>query len=146
MPLHGEWEPGVADYATRQTEAFEASGGAKGGTFDGAPIVVVTSRGAKTGKLRKNPVMRVECDGEYAVVASAGGASWNPTWYYNLTANPRVELQDRAVHRDYESRLVEGAERETWWKRAVAAWPEYARYQLRTARVIPIFVLTRVPA
>ncbi len=144
MPLTGEWEPGTADWATRQVIAFEASGGREANTLRGVPIVVVTSVGARSGKLRKFPVMRVEHDGEYAVVASKGGAETNPTWYHNLVKNPRVELQDGAERRDYVARLVEGEERDTWWERAVAVWPDYAEYQKKTDRVIPVFVLTPV--
>src|SRR6202034_258635 len=104
--------------------------------------VVLTSVGAKTGKLRKTPLMRVESDGEYAVVASLGDAPKHPVWYYNLTANPHVELQDGPAKDDYTAREAQGAEREAWWERAVAAWPDYAEYQKKTTRVIPVFVLT----
>ena len=94
--------------------------------------------------MRKTPLMRVEHDGEYAVVASLGGAPRHPVWYYNLTANPHVELQDGPVRKDYEAREVRGAERDTWWERAVAAYPDYADYQTKTSRTIPVFVLTPV--
>jgi F420H(2)-dependent quinone reductase len=108
----------------------------------GRPVIILTSVGAKSGKIRKTPLMRVEHDGDYAVVASLGGAPQNPVWYYNLTANPHVELQDGAVKQDYQAREVHGSERETWWERAVAAWPDYAEYQKKTGRTIPVFVLT----
>ncbi|WP_367889441.1 nitroreductase family deazaflavin-dependent oxidoreductase [Humibacter ginsenosidimutans] len=110
----------------------------------GVPIVVVTMVGAKSGKLRKNPVMRVEHGGEYAVVASKGGADQHPTWYHNMVKNPNVELQDGAVRRDYVAHLAAGGERDIWWDRAVAVWPDYAEYQKKTERVIPVFVLVPV--
>ena len=105
-------------------------------------MIVLTSVGAKTGKLRKTPLMRVESDGEYAVVASLGGAPRHPVWYYNLTANPHVELQDGPVKKDYRAREVHGEEYAAWFERAVAAWPDYAEYQKKTTRTMPIFVLT----
>jgi F420H(2)-dependent quinone reductase len=110
--------------------------------MQGRPVIILTSVGAKSGKIRKTPLMRVEHDGDYAVVASLGGAPQNPVWYYNLTANPHVELQDGAVKRDYQAREVHGSEREAWWERAVATWPDYAEYQKNTSRTIPVFVLT----
>ncbi|HEV7567479.1 MAG: hypothetical protein QOD05_1660 [Microbacteriaceae bacterium] len=142
MPLTGEYEPSTADWARRQVELFESTDGAEGNTLRGRPIIVLTSIGAKTGKLRKTPLMRVEHDGEYAVVASQGGAPKHPVWYYNLTANPHVELQDGATRRDYTAREVTGDEKAVWWDRAVATWPDYAGYQLKTERQIPVFVLT----
>jgi len=108
------------------------------------PIIVLTSVGAKTGKLRKTPLMRVEHDGQYAVVASKGGAPEHPVWYFNLKKNPHVELQDGAVKRDYFANEVAGAEKAEWWQRAVDAYPEYADYQRKTSREIPVFVLTPV--
>lgn len=141
MPLQGEYAPSTSDWARNQAEEFEASGGTKNG-MNGMAIVVVTSVGAKTGKLRKTPLMRVEHDGEYAVVASLGGAPNNPVWYYNLKKNPHVELQDGPVKKDYIAREVSGEERDLWWDRAVAAFPDYANYQKKTDRVIPVFVLT----
>lgn len=110
----------------------------------GKPIILLTTVGAKTGKLRKTPLMRVEHNGEYAVVASLGGAPKHPVWYYNIAKNPRVELQDGPVTRDYEAREVFGDEKAVWWERAVAAWPDYAEYQKKTERQIPVFVLTPV--
>jgi len=104
-------------------------------------VIVLTSIGVKSGKLRKTALMRVEHDGVYAVVASMGGAPKNPVWYYNLTANPHVELQDGATKRDYAAREVTGDEKGTWWKRAVETWPDYATYQTRTDRQIPVLVL-----
>jgi deazaflavin-dependent oxidoreductase (nitroreductase family) len=141
MPLTGEYEPSTSAWSRKQTEAFEASDGQEANTLRGRPIIVLTSVGAKTGKLRKNALMRVEHDGEYAVVASLGGAPRPPVWYYNLKANPHVELQDRAVRRDYTAREVTGDERATWWDRAVQTWPDYAKYQEKTDREIQVFVL-----
>ena len=143
MPLTGTYEPSTSDWARKQVEEFEASGGTKNG-MNGMAIVVVTSVGAKTGKLRKTPLMRVEHDGEYAVVASLGGAPNNPVWYYNLKKNPHVELQDGPVKKDYIAREVTGDERALWWERAVTAFPDYANYQKKTERVIPVFVLTEM--
>ena len=142
MPLSGEYAPSPSDRARKQTEEFEASGGTQANTLSGVPIIVLTSVGARTGSLRKTPLMRVEHDGEYAVVASMGGAPKHPVWYHNLVANPRVELQDGVVKRDYVAREISGAERDVWWERACAVWPDYAAYQRRTERLIPVFVLT----
>ena len=147
MPLTGEYEPSAFDFARDQVELFERSGGAEGNVNQGdKPVIVLTSVGAKTGKLRKTPLMRVEHDGEYAVVASLGGAPKHPVWYYNLTANPHVELQDGPVKKDYQAREVHGAEYDVWFERAVAAWPDYAEYQTKTTRKMPIFVMTAVDA
>src|ERR1700734_444654 len=143
MPLTGEYAPSAFDMAAKQVELYEGSGGTEGTAHPtGERVIVLTSVGAKTGKLRKSPLMRVEHDGEYAVVASLGGAPKHPVWYYNLIANPHVELQDGPVRRDYQAREVEGAERDAWWDRAVAAYPDYAEYQKNTSRIIPVFVLT----
>ncbi len=145
MPLEGEYEPGVAEWARVQAEKFEQTEGAEANELKGRPIIVLTNRGAKSGKLRKTALMRVEHDGAYAVVASKGGAERHPTWYWNLKAHPHVELQDGAVKKDYEAReLTPGAERDAWWERAITAWPDYARYQTLTDRLIPVFVLTPV--
>lgn len=144
MPLTGEYEPSTSEFARNQTELFEATDGREGNLLRGKPIIVMTSVGAKTGKLRKTPLMRVEHDGDYAVVASKGGDPKPPVWYYNLIAQPLVELQDGAVKRDYLAREVTGAERETWWERAVEAWPDYAEYQKKTDRQIQLFVLEAV--
>src|SRR5262245_7820945 len=141
MPLSGEYEPGTSDWARKQAERFEASDGASSKLLRGRPVIVLTSVGAKTGKLRKTALMRVEHDGGYAVVASRGGAAHNPAWYHNLKANPHVELQDGAVKHDYTARELDGPERATWWDRALEVWPDYASYQTRTRRVIPVFVL-----
>ena len=143
MPLSGEYAPGTAEWARTQAEAYEASGGAESGELRGRPIIVLTSVGAKTGKLRKTALMRAEHDGAYAVVASKGGAPEHPVWYWNLTRNPHVELQDGAERHDYLARELDGDEYAAWWERAVAAWPDYATYQTRTSRRIPVFVLER---
>ena len=142
MPLDGVHEPGTWAVSNRQAEQIERSGGRKGTTANGLPVVLLISRGARTGKLRKNPLMRVEHDGEYAAVASKGGDPVDPEWVHNLRADPRVELQDGPVRKDYLARPATGAERAVWWERAVAAYPNYATYQERTAREIPVFVLT----
>lgn len=146
MPLTGEYAPSTSDWARKQAELFESTNGQQGGEMRGMKIVVVTSVGAKSGKLRKTPLMRVEHDGEYAAVASLGGAPQHPVWYYNLKANPHVELQDGSVTKDYIAREVTGDEKAIWWERAVAAYPDYADYQKKTSREIPVFVLSPVPA
>ena len=120
------------------------SGGTEGTVLQGKPVILLTTIGAKTGKLRKTPLMRVEHNGEYAVVASLGGAPKNPVWYYNIKAHPRVELQDGSETHDYDAREVFGDEKAPWWDRCVQAWPDYANYQKKTERQIPVFVLTRV--
>ena len=142
MPLTGEYAPSPSDWAREQAEKFEASGGTEAAELQGKPIILLTSVGAKTGKLRKTPLMRVEHDGEYAVVASRGGAPTHPVWYWNLAANPHVELQDGEVKRDYRAREVSGDERAVWWERALESWPPYAEYQTKTDRVIPVFLAT----
>jgi deazaflavin-dependent oxidoreductase (nitroreductase family) len=144
MPLNGDYEPSAMSFARDQVDLYERSGGTDGTKQGGKPVIILTSVGAKSGKLRKTPLMRIEHDGEYAVVASLGGAPTHPVWYYNLTANPHVELQDGPVKKDYLAREVQGSERETWWERAIAAWPDYAEYQKKTTRIIPVFVL--IPA
>jgi F420H(2)-dependent quinone reductase len=146
MPLTGEYAPSTSDWAREQAEQFEATSGSEANELRGKPIIVLTSIGAKSGKLRKTPLMRVEHNGEYAVVASLGGAPKHPVWYWNLVKNPQVELQDGDVKRDYVAREVQGEEREQWWARAVEAWPPYEDYQTKTERVIPIFVLTATDA
>lgn len=141
MPLQGEYEPSSAKWVRDQVEEYESSGGTRGTLLRGVPVVVITSVGSKSGKLRKNPVMRVEHDGVYAAVASKGGTPENPAWYRNLVEHPLVELQDGASKGDYSARELSGEERELWWKRAVAVWPDYASYQEKTDRQIPVFVL-----
>ncbi len=141
MPLTGEYAPGTSEWARKQAETIEATNGAKGTELRGRRVVVLTSVGAKTGLLRKTALMRVEHDGVYAVVASLGGAPHNPRWYHNLKANPHVELQDGPVKLDYTAREVTGDEQAVWWDRSVEAWPDYANYQKKTTRQIPVFVL-----
>jgi deazaflavin-dependent oxidoreductase (nitroreductase family) len=146
MPVQGEYEPSAQAWVRDQVELYESSGGTKGTTLrdTGIPVVVVTNLGASSGKVRKTPVMRVEHDGRYAMVASKGGAPENPLWYYNLRANPRVELQDGPGKQDMIAREVTGAEHDEWWQRAVAVFPNYAQYQQKTTREIPVFVLEPV--
>jgi len=143
MPLDGEYAPSPRQWVRDQVELFERSGGTEGITLldTGLPVVIVTNIGAKSGKVRKTPLMRVEHDGRYAAVASMGGAPKNPVWYYNLRANPRVELQDGPERLDMIAREIAGAERAQWWERAVAAYPPYAEYQTKTSRQIPVFLL-----
>jgi deazaflavin-dependent oxidoreductase (nitroreductase family) len=143
MPVAGEYEPSPRGWVRNQVELYEGSGGTDGTTLldTGLPVVIVTNLGARTGKLRKTPLMRVEHEGSYAAVASMGGAPKHPVWYYNLRANPRVEVQDGPVRSEMVARELAGPEREQWWERAVAAYPPYAEYQTRTERLIPVFVL-----
>ncbi|ORV40469.1 nitroreductase [Mycolicibacter engbaekii] len=144
MPLSGEYAPSPLDWSRANAEKYMASGGTEGTEMKGKPVVLLTTVGAKSGKLRKIPLMRVEHEGQYAIVASLGGAPKNPVWYYNVAANPRVELQDGPVTGDYEAREVFGEEKARWWERAVEAFPYYAEYQEKTDRQIPVFVLTPV--
>src|SRR5690606_10624324 len=144
MPLQGEYAPSTSDWAREQAELIEKSGGTEGLMLHGRPVVVVTSVGAKTGKLRKTALMRVEHEGSYAAIGSRGGSATNPAWVANLRAHPLVELQDGPVKHDYRVTEAEGELRELWWERAVAAFPNYAEYAERTERVIPVFVLDPV--
>ncbi|WP_433366426.1 nitroreductase family deazaflavin-dependent oxidoreductase [Actinoplanes sp. CA-142083] len=146
MPLSGEYAPSTTGWARKQAEKIEASGGSEGGFIRGLPVVVLTSIGAKSGKLRKTALMRVEHEGQYAVVGSLGGAPKHPVWVYNVRKEPHVELQDGPEKNDYLARETSGEERDLWWERAVAAYPDYANYQKKTDRLIPLFVLTRVDA
>ncbi|MFC3965936.1 nitroreductase family deazaflavin-dependent oxidoreductase [Nocardia jiangsuensis] len=141
MPLTGEYEPSTSDWAREQAEQYEKSGGTEATTLRGVPVILLTTRGAKSGKLRKTPLMRVEHGGEYAVVASLGGAPKHPVWYFNIKADPHVELRDGTETKDYTAREVTGDEKAVWWERAVAVWPDYADYQTKTSREIPVFVL-----
>ena len=144
MPLSGQYLPSTSEWARSQAETFEATGGQEAAELRGVPIIVLTTVGAKTGGLRKTALMRVEHDGRYLVVASKGGAPEHPAWFYNLVKNPRVELQDGDVKREYDAHQAEGAERDEWWARAVAVWPDYDEYQKNTERRIEIFVLEPV--
>jgi F420H(2)-dependent quinone reductase len=132
------------DWSREQADKYSESGGTEATDLQGKPVILLTTVGAKTGKLRKTPLMRVEHNGQYAIVASLGGAPKHPVWYHNVVKNPRVELQDGPVTRDYDAREVFGDEKATWWERAVEAWPDYAKYQTKTDRQIPVFVLTPV--
>lgn len=145
MPLEGEYEPSSWDWVREQVEEFEASGGQRANTFadTGLPIIVMTNRGHKSGKLRKTPLMRVEHDGGYALIASVGGSPTNPGWYHNLVADPHVTIQDGAEVIDAVAEQVEGDERAAWWDRAVAAYADYQTYQDATERRIPVFVARR---
>lgn len=126
MPLSGEYAPSPLDWSREQADTYMKSGGTEGTQLQGKPVILLTTVGAKTGKLRKTPLMRVEHDGQYAIVASLGGAPKNPVWYHNVVKNPRVELQDGTVTGDYDAREVFGDEKAIWWQRAVAVWPDYA--------------------
>jgi F420H(2)-dependent quinone reductase len=141
MPLSGTYEPSPDKRSREQVDLYESTDGAEGNTMRGKPVIILTSRGAKSGKIRKTPLMRVEHDGRYAVVASQGGAPEHPVWYHNLVADPHVELQDGPDKRDMTVRELEGEERAQWWRRAVEAFPPYAEYQTRTDRVIPLLLL-----
>ncbi len=141
MPLEGEYEPSTWQFARDHVERYESSGGTESTSLQGMPVVVLTTRGRRTGKLRKSPLMRVEHDGTYAVVGSLGGAPKHPVWVHNLRANPDVMLRDGPDAYDLRAREVTGAEKELWWKRATEAYPPYNDYQARTERVIPVFVL-----
>ena len=144
MPLQGEYEPSSAKWVRDQVQEYESSGGTRGTENRGVPVVVVTSMGSKSGKLRKNPVMRVEHDGRYAAVASKGGAPEHPAWYRNLVEHPLVEVQDKTAKGDFTARELSGDERQQWWDRAVEVCPDYAEYQTKTDRQIPVFLLEPV--
>ncbi|WP_101949909.1 nitroreductase family deazaflavin-dependent oxidoreductase [Mycobacterium sp. 3519A] len=144
MPLSGDYEPSPSDWVRDHADKIMQAGTTDGVDMKGKPLILLTTVGAKTGKIRKTPLMRVEHDGQYAVVASLGGAPKNPVWYYNIKAHPRVELQDGEVTKEYEAREVVGDEKAVWWERAVEAWPDYAEYQKKTDRQIPVFVLTPI--
>ncbi len=142
MPLTGEYEPSASDWVREQVDTYEASGGTEANTLreTGIPVIIVTCRGASSGKLRKFALMRVEHDGEYALVASMGGAPQNPAWYHNLVAEPLVEIQDGPEPHDYLTEIVTGDERHAWWDRAVDVFAPYADYANKTERTIPVFV------
>lgn len=141
MPLTGEVELSPREWVREQTEKIFETGTTDSVGIQGRPVVLLTTRGAKTGKLRKVPLMRVEHDGEYAIVGSTGGAPKHPVWYFNVLADPHVELQDGTETRDYRAREVTGDEKAVWWKRAVEVFPWYDEYQEKTTRAIPVFVL-----
>jgi deazaflavin-dependent oxidoreductase (nitroreductase family) len=146
MPLTGEYEPSTWDVASEQVELFERTNGAEGQYLNGAHCIILTNRGAKSGKIRKSPLIRVTDGTRYAVVGSMGGAPKSPNWVTNLRTDPHVELQDGPDRHDYTARELSGAERDEWWKIAVEAWPAYDDYQAKTTRVIPVFVLDLRPA
>ena len=141
MPLQGEYEPAAAGPVRDQVEEYERSGGRSGTMMGGAPTIIITSLGAVSGKVRKHPVMRVEHEGVYAAVASKRGAPTHPAWHGNLLKHPLIEVQDGPSKGDFIARIASGEERETWWERAVEAWPSYVEYQAETDRQIPVFVL-----
>jgi deazaflavin-dependent oxidoreductase (nitroreductase family) len=143
MPIEGTYEPNTWDVAAKQVELYESSGGTEGTTLRGAPCVILWTRGRKSGAVRKAPLMRVEHEGRYAVVASLGGDPKHPVWYLNLLADPQVSLQDGPVLADYTAREVTGEEKAEWWARATAVWPNYDDYQAKTSREIPVVVLER---
>ncbi len=143
MPLSGEYEPSPAEWVRNQVAEYERTGGASGNTLRDVPVIILTTKGAKSGKIRKSPLMRVEHDGKYAAVASMGGAPTHPVWYHNIAADPHVELQDGPEPVDMTAREVTGDERAEWWGYATAVWPDYDDYQAKTDRVIPVFVLER---
>ena len=144
MPIVGAYEPSTWEPVAEQVRLYEQTGGAEGREWMGGICIILTSLGAKTGKVRKTPLMRVEHEGSYAVVASLGGAPAHPVWYHNVAANPLVEVQDGAVRKDYLAREATGDEKARWWARAVVSWPAYDDYQIATERVIPLFVLDPV--
>jgi len=147
MAIEGEYSPSPWDWVRNQVEAYEGSGGRAANMLGDTdwPVVIVTSRGRRTGTVRKTSLMRVEHDGEYALIGSLGGAPNNPVWVYNLRGDPdAVTLQDGPEPFPVTVREVSGDERALWWKRAVAAYPPYADYQKRTERLIPVFVATRL--
>ncbi|MEL7157099.1 MAG: nitroreductase family deazaflavin-dependent oxidoreductase [Actinomycetota bacterium] len=142
MPIEGDYEPSTWDWVREQVEVYEGSNGAQGNTLrdTGLPIIVMTTVGHKSGKVRKVPLMKVEHEGEYAIVASKGGAPAHPGWYHNLLADPNVMIQDGPAPFDAVVRLVDGDERAAWWERSVAAFAPYAEYQEKTDREIPVFI------
>ena len=142
MPLEGEYEPSSWDWVSDQVTTYERTGGQEANTLrdTGIPVIIVTCRGKSSGKIRKLALMRVEHEGEYALVASVGGAPRNPGWYHNLVAEPHVMIQDGPAPGDFRAEIVEGDERAAWWDRAVAVFPTYTEYQRKTDRQIPLFV------
>ena len=141
MPLEGTYEPSPSKWVRDQVELYESSGGLEGIDMRGMPVIVLTSRGAKSGSLRKTPLMRVEHEGAYVAIGSQGGAPEHPSWHFNLLADPHVELQDGPVRQDYHARLLTGDERREWWRRAVEAFAPYREYQFKAAREIPVWLL-----
>jgi len=145
MPIQGDYEPSAWKFAADQVALYEATGGVEGGALQGKPVIILTTRGRHSGKVRKTPLMRVEHNGTYAIVASMGGAPKHPVWYLNVIASPGVTLQDGPNVYEMLAREVQGDEKARWWALAVAAWPAYAEYQTKTDRQIPVVVLERSP-
>ena len=145
MPIEGQYVPSASDWVREQVEEYEASGGTRANTLreSGIPVIIVTMRGRQSGNVRKIALMRVEHDGEYALVASMGGAPQNPAWYANLVADPHIMIQDGPEPHDYVVREIDGEERATWWERAVAVYPPYAEYAEKTDRTIPVLIAKR---
>lgn len=141
MPLHGDYAPSSMSYARDQVALYESTGGREGNLQHGRPVVILTTRGVRSGQLRKTPLMRVEHDGTYAAIASYNGAPQHPAWYHNLVAEPHVVLQDGPEPEDRVARIAVDAERDLWWQRAVQSYPDYADYQRRTPREIPVVLL-----
>ena len=141
MPLEGEYEPSAWDFVAEQVRQYEATGGKEGGTNQGKPVIILTTRGRRSGRIRKVPLQRVEHDGRYVVVASKGGTPEQPEWYLNLVEHPEVTLQDGERVMDFQARTATPEERSEWWPRATAAWPDYDEYQKRTDRQIPVVIL-----
>ena len=141
MPIQGDYEPSPWDVIAEQVALYESSGGEEGDTMEGQPCIIVWTKGRRSGKVRKTPLMRTENAGSYAVVASMGGAPDHPVWFLNMLANPLVSLQDGAMLKDYTARRAEGDEKAEWWAIAMANWPHFDEYQSNTDRVIPLVVL-----
>ena len=141
MTTPAPYEPSPVDFVRNQVELYEATGGAEGNLMGGKPVIILTTIGATSGNVRKTPLMRVEHDGRYAVIASKGGAPEHPLWFRNIEAHPVVELQDGPAKSVYRAHVASGAERSQWWHRAVEAWPDYAEYAKKTDREIPVVVL-----
>ena len=139
MPLTGEYEPSPSEWVRMQVETYEKTDGAEGADLAGIPVVIVTSVGRKSGKLRKTPLMRGEHEGSYVAVASQGGAPTHPVWYWNIRTNPHVKVRDKDRVGDYTARELSGAERDRWWERSIAVYPDYRDYQQNTDRTIPVF-------
>lgn len=144
MSVPPEYLPGASERSNSQVRAYEASDGADRGDMRGVPVIILTTRGRKSGALRKVPLMRVTDGERYAVIASLGGAPEHPVWYLNLLADPEVTVQDREVKRRYRARTVNGEERHEWWARAAEVWPDYHGYQRKTDREIPVVLLEPV--
>jgi len=142
MATDSDYAPSPRDHVRETVDLYESTDGAEGNTLQGRPVIILTTTGAKTGKVRKTPLMRVEHDGSYAVVASMGGAPTHPVWYHNIVAHPEVELQDGATRKQYLAHEATGEEKAQWWARATQTWPDYDNYQTKTDRQIPLFVLT----